>query len=198
MDDASGEFAVLMEQARRGDQAAFEELVRRYESEVCIVARVLLGPELRPHLDSLDIVQSVHRSLLRSLQSDKFKIDSPQHLVGLAVQMARRKVAHKWRRVRRQERIAQPAGPHDSLPDFLAGLVSPELDPARSAQMSETVRRLYDGLSDPDRRVMELRMDGHSTAEAARILEMDPDSLRVRLSRLRQQLRASGLFDDWL
>ena len=31
---------------------------------------------------------------------------------------------------------------------------------------------------------MELRMQGYSTAEAARHLELDSDSLRVRLSRL--------------
>lgn len=112
--------------------------------------------------------------------------------------MARRKVAHKWRKVKRQERIAQPAGVHDSLPDFLTSLVSPELDPARGAQVNDAVRQLYDNLAEPDRRLMELRMHGHSTAEAARILDMDPDGLRVRLSRLRQQLRACGLFDDWL
>src|SRR5262245_21657708 len=153
---------------------------------------------MRPHLDSGDVLQSVHRTLLRGLRAEAVEIDSPRQLVGLAVQMARRKVARNWRRVKLERRIAQPAGPQDSLPDFLGGLISPDLDPARSAQMNEAVRHLYAELSEPDRRVMELRMQGYSTAEAARELEMDPDGLRVRLSRLRQRLRACGLFDDWL
>lgn len=191
-------FATLLEDARQGDQDAFAELIRRYEPEVRIITRVLLGPAMRPHLDSLDIVQSVHRSLLRGLRSEKFKIDAPQQLIALAVQMARRKVAHQWRRLKRQERLADPAGLNDSLPDFLAGLVSPEMDPGRAAQVNEALRQLNDQLSEPDRRLMELRLQGHSTAESARLLGLDPDVLRVRLSRLRQRLRDCGLFDDWL
>jgi hypothetical protein len=46
--------------------------------------------------------------------------------------------------------------------------------------------------------VIELRLEGHSTADAARLLNEDPDRLRVRLNRLRQQVRESGMFDDWL
>src|SRR5262245_61725298 len=110
MDDS--DFSALLEQARRGDSTAFEELVRRYEPEVRIIARVMLGPAMRPHLDSLDIVQSVHRSLLRNLRNDKFKIDAPGQLIALAVQMARRKVAHQWRKLRRQERQDHPDGAH--------------------------------------------------------------------------------------
>src|SRR5262249_5706574 len=100
-----------MAQARAGDQAAFEELVRRYEPEVRIVVRVLLGPAMRRHLDSGDVLQSVHRTLLRGLRAEAVEIDSPRQLVGLAVQMARRKVARNWRRVKLERRIAQPAGP---------------------------------------------------------------------------------------
>src|SRR5262245_35037732 len=125
-----------MQQARAGDQAAFAELVRRYEPEVRIVVRVILGPELRPHLDSMDVMQSVHRTLLRGLRGEQFHIDSPQHLVSLAVQMARHKVAKKWRHVKRQERMAEPDRAQDSLPDFLTRLVSPEIDPARAAQVN--------------------------------------------------------------
>src|SRR5262245_43354433 len=112
------DFSALLEQARQGDQAAFEELISRYEPEVRIIARVMLGPAMRSHLDSLDIVQSVHRSLLRNLRSDKFQIEAPQQLVALAVQMARRKVAHQWRKLRRQEHQAHPDRDHESLPDF--------------------------------------------------------------------------------
>jgi RNA polymerase sigma-70 factor (ECF subfamily) len=153
---------------------------------------------MRPYLDSLDIVQSVHRSLLRSLRSGKFTIDAPQQLIALTVQMARRKVAHQWRRLKRQERLANPDRAGDSLPDFLASLVSPELDPVKKAEVNEALRNLNAELAAPDRRLMELRLQGYSTVEAARALEVDADALRVRLSRLRQKLRDCGLFDDWL
>ena len=176
------DFTTLLSQARRGDTAAFAELVRRYESEVRIIARVLLGPAMRPYLDSHDIVQSVHRSLWRNLRSDRFTIDEPGQLVALAVEMARRKVAHQWRRLKRQERVAGDADGDARLPDFLASLVSPELGPARVAQINEAVARMNDELSEADRKLMELRMQGYSTVEAARAFAVDPDVLRVRPS----------------
>src|SRR5262245_54674242 len=103
MSETSSEFVALLEKARQGDRDCLTELARKYEPEVRIVARVLLGPALRPYVDSLDLVQSVHRSLLLGLRDAKFQIVSPEQLVGLAVTMVRRKVARKWRQNRRQE-----------------------------------------------------------------------------------------------
>src|SRR5262245_61452206 len=122
MDESSADFASLMDRARTGDQEAFAELVRRYEPEVRIVVRVLLGPALRPHLDKSDVLQSVHRTLLRTLRARELAITSPQQLVGLAVQMARRKVARKWRQVRRQQRMGEAIDTSESLPEFLTTL----------------------------------------------------------------------------
>jgi RNA polymerase sigma-70 factor (ECF subfamily) len=68
MSEAPETFADLLARARRQDPAALAELVQRYESRVRMVARVLLGPALRPYLDSLDLVQSVHRSLMLGIQ----------------------------------------------------------------------------------------------------------------------------------
>ena len=81
---------------------------------------------------------------------------------------------------------------------MLTGLVSQERDPAHAARFDDTVRRLWNQLAPLDRRVIELRMEGCSTVEAAGLLGEDPDRLRVRLHRLRQQVRQSGLLDDWL
>lgn len=194
----SSEFLALLEGARRGDQDSQLELARKYEPEVRIVVRVLLGSALRPYLDSIDLVQSVHHSLLLGLRQEKYRITSPEQLIGLAVTLARRKVARKWRQNRRQLRAEVPGACHDDTVDVLAHLVSQEPDPARVAQVDEAVRRLWDQLAPLDRRVIELRLEGCSTAEAARLLEEDPDRLRVRLHRLRQQVRRSGLLDGWL
>ena len=64
MTQAPDEFLALLAKVRAGDQAALAQLARQYEPELRVVARVLVGPLLRPYLDSLDLVQSVHRSLL--------------------------------------------------------------------------------------------------------------------------------------
>src|SRR5258708_34778369 len=105
MSSSNDTFAELLQRARAGDQSALAEVARRYEPEVRIVAHFLLGRGLRPHLDSLDLVQSVHKSLLRGLRNDKFDIASPEKLVALALTMVRRKAARYWRRCKRQQHL---------------------------------------------------------------------------------------------
>jgi RNA polymerase sigma-70 factor (ECF subfamily) len=198
MTRSPSDFVALLDLARGGDQDSLSELARKYEPEVRIVARVLLGPALRPYLDSLDLVQSVHKSLLLGLRQAKYQVSSPEQLVALAVTVLRRKVARKWPQNRRQLRLNRPDDSDANFTDVLTGLAGAEPDPARHAEMIDAVQRLWNQLSLLDRRVIELRLEGHSTVDAARLLNEDPDRLRVRLNRLRRQVRESGLFDDWL
>src|SRR3954447_26621985 len=104
------EFADLMARAGRGDEAALAELSRQYEPKVRVVARVLLGPALRPYLDSVDLVQSVHKSLMLGLRQDKFELATPENLLALALTLVRRRVPRQWRRIRRQQRQADDDG----------------------------------------------------------------------------------------
>lgn len=53
-------------------------------------------------------------------------------------------------------------------------------------------------LDETERRLIELRLEGCTTAEVARQLGLDPDVLRVRLGRLRRRLRQNGLLTEWL
>src|SRR5262245_7238781 len=92
MAEPPADIAALVALARQGDDDALIRLVRQYEAEVRLVARVQLGPALRPYLDSFDLVQSVHKSLLRGLRQGKFDLATPQNLVALALAMVRNKV----------------------------------------------------------------------------------------------------------
>ncbi len=191
-------FADLLSRARQGDEQALRGLAEQYEREVRIVARVQLGPALRPYLDSIDLVQSVHRSLLMGIRQNRFDISSPSHLIALALTLVRRKVARHWRRLQRQQRLSLGPADRAALPDLLATLSTAEADPAQAAQLRDALRQLWDHIDDAEKRVMELRLQGFSTVEIARQLGLDADVLRVRLSRLRQRLRAKGVLAEWL
>ncbi len=191
------DFDLLIQQAREGDARAMETLVKRYEPEVRIVARLRLGAVLRPYLDSVDIVQSVHKSLIIGLQNDRFDIASPQKLVALAMTIVRRKVARQWRKMRRQQRL-QTTDSAENLPELLASLSSPLDDPAMAAEQKSEIERIFSKLSSVEQQVIELKLEGLSTAEAARELGLDADVLRVQLSRLRQRLRDAGILFDLL
>jgi RNA polymerase sigma-70 factor (ECF subfamily) len=191
-------FPELLRLARSGDRDALDRLVRTYEADVRIAARVLLGPALRAHLDTVDLVQSVHRSLMLGVRQDKFDVASPAQLIALALTMVRRKVARKWRRHRRQLPVGVATNSDDDLGDVLTSLHSTETDPARAVQLRDAAARVFRGLDEADRRLLELRLEGWSTADIARQLGQNPDVLRVRLSRLRKHLLDNGVLGDWL
>lgn len=190
-------FRDLLARARAGDEAALTQITRMYEVEVRTVARLRLGPALRPYLDSVDLVQSVHRSILAGLRGGRFCFDAHGDLVALAVTMVRRKAARHWQRAQRQQRGGDPgAGPDGSLPDMLAALSGREEDPGEAAGYRNLLAQVCGQLDRTERTVLELHLEGHSTAAIARMLGQNPDVLRVKLSRLRGRLRSSGVFAE--
>ncbi len=197
MTEPPSEFAALLARAAEGDADALAALARQYEPKVRLVARVLLGPALRPYLDSVDLVQSVHKSLLLGLRRGRYDLSGPDKLVALALTLVRRKVARHWRHAQRQRRLDAGAAPFD-LSHALTSLSSPQPDPARAAQFNDQIRHLCAGLGDTERRLLEMRLQGYSPAEIARELGLSDVALRVRLTRLRQRLRADGVLDDGL
>jgi RNA polymerase sigma factor (sigma-70 family) len=198
MSDPAEQFAALLDRARQGDEQALEQLSRQYEPKLRVVARVLLGPALRPYLDSMDLVQSVHRSLILGLRQNKFEIAAPENLLALALTLVRRKAARQWRHLQRQTRLEARSTQNSSVAQVLTSLSSPQADPAQEAQFRDQVEHLYGSLDDVDRRIVELRLAGYATAEIACQLDLNAVTLRVRMTRLRQRLRAAGVLDEWL
>lgn len=188
-------FADLLQLARTGDEAALEQLARTYEADVRIAARVHLGPALRPYLDSLDLVQSVHRSLLLGLRNDKFDVTNPGSLIALALTMVRRKVSRQWRRHRRQLRF-EPASADQPI-DVLTTLSSRVASPHQTSAVRDAMARLWRELDAEERRCLDLLLQGWTIVEAAELMGKTAGALRVRLHRLRKRLDEEGILTDW-
>lgn len=199
----SRRFADLLDRAAHGDMAATGALAEQYERHVRLVARVMLGRAMRPYVDSVDLVQSVHHSVLLGIRDQRFEITDPQKLTALAVTVVRRKVARHWRRLKRQQRLSG-AGPADGsdgptgADGLLAAETGSEPDPSHAMQTREQIERLCRDLSDTDRRLLELRMEDLPTAVIAERMGLSPVALRVRLTRLRQRLQDEHVAADWL
>jgi RNA polymerase sigma-70 factor (ECF subfamily) len=198
MTESPADFATLLARARDGDRTALDRLARDYEPKLRLVARVLLGPALRPYLDTVDLVQSVHKSLMVGLRDRRFAFDTPDDMLALAVTLVRRKAARQWRTLQRQKRLSGGGTGREDLAFLLKTLSRPQDDPAREAAFSDGVRELCRNLNDAERRLLELRSQGYSPTEIAADLGLSDVAFRVRLTRLRQRLRAAGILDDWL
>jgi RNA polymerase sigma-70 factor (ECF subfamily) len=173
-------------------------LVERYEPEVRMVARIRLGAVLRRHLDSVDLVQSVHKSLMLGLRAERYDISTPEQLIALALTIVRRKVSRQWRKLKRQQSLSGGGSESEDLPSLIASLSASDSDPAQIASIREVTAHVLSRLNETETRVIELRLEGYTTAEVARRLGIDADVLRVKLSRLRRQLRERGVMNELL
>jgi RNA polymerase sigma factor (sigma-70 family) len=176
MAETATEFGQLLERARAGDGAALTRLVEQYEPKVRLLARVLLGAALRPYLDSIDLAQSVHRSVLLGLRAGKFDVSTPDRLVALAVTILRRKVARHWRHLKKQHRLSrcEPAGAENGPAESLDVRADDAPDPAAEAGDRDAARELLSHLTEDEQRMLELRLQGYSTDEIAVQLGLNP------------------------
>jgi RNA polymerase sigma factor (sigma-70 family) len=188
------DFTQLLERAARNDGDAMRRVVSEYEDILRRAARHQLGQAMRRHVDSLDIVQSVYRSLLVGLRNGRFDIATPDKFVALAVLIIRRKVARKWRKLRKQP-VNLAIGPSGAGWSAIAG---PPDQAAGDVDAHELLDRVLAELDPLDAQLVQMRLAGHSTAEVARRLGVDSGLLRVRLGRLRKHLSDRGLLEEWL
>ncbi|MBC8354745.1 MAG: sigma-70 family RNA polymerase sigma factor [Planctomycetes bacterium] len=198
MGEPTDEFAATLALAKQGDPSAIAKLVEQYEPKVRVVARVLLGRALRPYLDSVDLVQSVHRSLMVALRTHDYDLENPEQLVALAITMVRRKTARHWRKMQRQKRVGEGGRDSGDLPDVLISLSDSRDDPAKAAQFNDQIERLCKELDETERRMLDLRLQGYTSAEVADELGMHAVAVRVRWTRLRKRLQDSGVVADWM
>jgi RNA polymerase sigma-70 factor (ECF subfamily) len=175
----------LVEQARRGDSAAFTELVNRYERNIYRLARHITQHEE----DAEDVLQETFLKAFANLHQFQGQSKFYTWLVRIAVNESlmklRRRKADKT--VSLDERLETE---DDSMPREIAAWgENPEQQYSR-AEMNGLLSRLIDGLSPGFRTVFLLRdVEGLSTEETAGALNLSIPAVKSRLLRARLQLR---------
>jgi RNA polymerase sigma-70 factor (ECF subfamily) len=190
----ANEFATLLEQVRQGDRAALGRLLGEYEPALRRFARSHLGPSLRPYADSLDLVQSAHKSMMIALWANRYEFDGPEKLLALARTILQRKVARLAARTTRQQRQDAPAGGDESAETLPAA----EPNPAEAAEFRNALDHVGRQLNERERHILTLLLQGHTRKEIADQLGEDAHAFRVYWGRVMQRLRDSGAVNDWL
>jgi RNA polymerase sigma-70 factor (ECF subfamily) len=175
---------------RRGEPEAWAALAGALEPRLRQAADRWLGAELRSEANPADLTQAVHWSLWLGLGRGKYEVTQPEQLMALALTILRRKISAVRRRLVRQRRLAAKAElARGSTPG--ADRPAPrEIDPLSRLAAEDHFAQLCQRMSATERRLVELRWQGYSTAEAARLMGRDPASLRVVLQRLRDRLKS--------
>jgi RNA polymerase sigma-70 factor (ECF subfamily) len=177
----------LIAQLRAGDEAAFEQVVRRYGGRLLAVARRIVGTEE----DARDVVQDAFLNAFRSLDRFEGHAKLSTWLHRIAVNAALMKLRTRKRK---------PEQPIDALlPGFLEDGHFEErfqsweepIDQAMEREENRAlVREKIDELPESYRTVLVLRdIEGLDTEETANMLGLSVNATKIRLHRARQALR---------
>jgi RNA polymerase sigma-70 factor, ECF subfamily len=181
-----GEDRELVRQAKDGDKEAFESLVRRHQSRVFAVA----GGILRNREDVEDIAQQVFLKAYFSLKRFDQRAAFSTWLYKITVNecwdlLRKRKVRPLVLEVdlseeqARQYQAAEEAA--DGRPDASERLAA-----------RERVEQLLECLEERDRSMLVLKeVQGFSVEEIAEVLELNANTVKVRLFRARQRIAES-------
>jgi RNA polymerase sigma-70 factor (ECF subfamily) len=172
-------FVDFIRRIRAGDQAAAVELIRQYEPVIRLeVRRRLSDPGLYRLFDSMDICQSVMLSFFVRASAGQYELDQPQQLLKLLVAMAQNKLAFQARKLHTQRRDSRRelAG---RGPDLEATGPSPD----RVAAGQDLLREVQRHLTAEERRLTDLRGEGHTWPEIAATLGGTPQARRRQLTR---------------
>ena len=187
-------FEVLMQRVRQGDAQAAEELVRRYERELQILARVrLTDPALRREYDSIDVCQSILANFFVRAASGQFQIDTPDQLIKLLSTMVRNKVTDMARRSRRERRDVRRLSPTpaDEMP-----LQGANETPSQFAAHAELHQLARDHLSEEELQIVNRRKAGADWNDIALELDSTAEAVRKRFSRSMDRVMHQLGLDD--
>jgi len=177
----------LIERLRRGDDAAYEELVRHYGGRMLATARRLVGSDQ----EAQDAVQDAFLSAFTGMESFSGDAKLSTWLHRIVVNAA----LMKLRRRRRK--------PEDSIEELLPRFTddghwsespsswdTPSEVLLQRRETRERVRRCIGQLPETYRTVLMMRdIEDLDTDEVAEMLCVTPNAVKVRLHRARQALR---------
>jgi RNA polymerase sigma-70 factor (ECF subfamily) len=173
------DFAAFLARVRAGDDDAATELVCRFEGAIRREIRLrLTNPSVSRVHDDEDVCQSVLASFFVRAALGQYELHDAAQLRQLLLGMARKKTA-----LARRRQHAQKRGGGKTLvkaDDHLAGEGATASRIVANRDLLEQVRQR---LGEEERRIAELRGQGHEWAEIARQLGGTPDGRRMQFTR---------------
>ncbi len=166
-----------------GDPAALEELVGACLPRLHAYVRLNMGNGLRAREDSLDVVQSVCREVLSSIQGG-FEYRGEKAFLGYVFQAALNKMRMRHRTMHSQMRdVDRERGGDEDLAAQYASMASPSQD-AMARERIERLEQAFGELSEDHREVItRSQILGMSVAEIAKDIGRTEDSVRGLLGR---------------
>jgi RNA polymerase sigma-70 factor (ECF subfamily) len=188
MNDGQELLGELLDRLARGETEAAAQVFVTYAPYLRKVIRRQLPAQLRPKLDSSDVLQSAWRDVLEGLRDSNWKFENPAQLQAFLVRVMRNRCIDRYRQFRQpMEREKQLADvPSDSLPPCSRP------DPGAVAQANELWDRMLELCPPEHREVLRLKREGASAADIAARTGLHEGSIRRLLRQLASRLAAES------
>jgi RNA polymerase sigma-70 factor (ECF subfamily) len=191
MGEALHRETMLVERLKRGEEDAFEELVRRHSARLIGLARSILGDEDLAR----DAVQDAFLNAFRALDGFNGDARLGSWLHRIVVNAALAKLRQRRRRpesfLSDEFSCESCADSGDQKTPLTAGESEAADDSLARRQQSKLVRDCIARMTESHRTVLTLRyIEEYDTQQTARILGITPNTVKTRLMRARDALRA--------
>ena len=179
----SDEEKQLVRMAQNGGEAAFEELVRRHQQRVF----ALVSGILRRQEDVEDIAQQVFLKVYLSIKRFDQRAAFSTWLYKITVNEC-------WDYLRKKKvrPLVYESDLSEEQVSRLDGIVSNDrvtLGPSDRAEVRDLLERMLDKLPEADRQLLVLKeIEGFSVQELAEILDLNVNTVKVRLFRARGRI----------
>lgn len=177
----------LVEECRKGDASAFDEVVRRYKDRIYHVVYRFLGN----HEDALDVSQEVFVRAYRGIREFKGKAKLYTWLYSIAANLARNRLRDSSRRGRNRGTSleALQEGGSDAVQAAVASQETPRAA-AMDREMEALLQRCLAELPDHYRMAFVLRtFEDLSYEEIAEAMGCPAGTVKSRLNQARRMLR---------
>lgn len=190
-------FARLADRLSAGDPDAETLVVRRFTVQLVALARRQLAQRIQQKLAPEDVVQSAFKSFFKRLRNGQFDLGSDDGLWSLLVLITVRKCSARRshfltarRDVRRETSLSA------ALDRDVAACIPVDRGPRPEEALAlvELVQQLLHDLSDAERQIVDLRLQGYGIDEICEMLGRSDRTVRRVMSRVRR--RALRWTDD--
>jgi len=184
MDNSSIE---LVRRFRDGHEAAAGEIFDRYVRRLIALTRSRISSKLARRVDPEDVVQSAYRSFFVHAREGDFVFNRAGDLWRLLAAITLHKL---HRQVERHTTLRRDVGQEkETDSDFLpSNQAAPEPTPEEAVAVVEQLGRVMQQTEPQTRRVLEMRLQGHSIEQIAVEIEQSQRTVRRLLEGVRRDL----------
>lgn len=187
MDDSPIDDRELIRMFKAGSESAARELFDRYCERLMKLAKRRIGQRMTSRVDPEDVLQSAFRTFFTRVKNEQFTFEGENDLFKLLIRLTVHKTLRQVAYHRAAKRNPEVETGHGSdAQEMLQQIAADAPSPDVEITLLDEFERFLTQLPEFDRKVLEMRLAGHSSNEIATELGSYDRKVRRVLERIEE------------